>query len=25
MTERQRNELAARLSGELVPDRYALA
>jgi hypothetical protein len=25
MTERQRNELAARLSGELVPDRFALA
>jgi hypothetical protein len=24
MTERQRNELAARLSGELVPDRYAM-
>jgi hypothetical protein len=25
MTERQRNELAARLSGELVPDRFAMA
>ena len=25
MTERQRHELAARLSGELVPDRFAMA
>jgi hypothetical protein len=25
MTERQRNELAARLSGELIPERFALA
>jgi hypothetical protein len=25
MTERQRNELAGRLSGDMVPDRFALA